>query len=273
MIWDIDQSKLDSTVAEFSVLGNICGYPVDIADPVMVREVAARVKQEAGEVDILINNAGIMQPPQRRVSADGFELQFGTNHLGHFALVNLLWPAIAPGARIVSLSSMGHHYSPMRWADVQFEEGYDKWLAYGQSKTAIALFARHLDALGRAAGVRSYSVHPGKIHTSLQRHMALAEMQALGWLDAEGRLIDPSFKTPAQGAATTVWAATSPLLDGIGGVYCEDCDVAREEDLPGPSEDGVRPYAVDAAQAARLWQLSAELTGINAFADVAAGTV
>nr|EKU9959326.1 SDR family NAD(P)-dependent oxidoreductase [Stenotrophomonas maltophilia]EKU9983923.1 SDR family NAD(P)-dependent oxidoreductase [Stenotrophomonas maltophilia] len=256
-----------------ATLADVPGVEVDmldLADQASVRACAERFVASGRRADIVICNAAVMANDESRV-CNGWESQFGTNHLGHFALVNLLWPAIARGARIVSLSSMGHHYSPMRWTDLQFETGYDKWLAYGQSKTAIALFALHLDVLGCTAGVRSYSVHPGKIHTALQRHMALEEMQALGWLDAEGRLIDPSFKTSAQGAATTVWAATSSLLDGIGGVYCEDCDVAWEEDLPVPSEGGVRPYAVDAAQAERLWRLSAELTGINAFAGVTSG--
>jgi NAD(P)-dependent dehydrogenase (short-subunit alcohol dehydrogenase family) len=238
---------------------------LDLADQSSVRACAERFVASGWKADIVICNAAIMANPETRVG-NGWESQFGTNHLGHYALVNLLWPAIAPGARIVSLSSMGHHYSPMRWDDVQFTSGYDKWLAYGQSKTAIALFAKHLDLLGQSKGVRSFSVHPGKIYTPLQRHMDMEEMKSLGWFDDQGNLVDPTFKTPPQGAATTVWAATSPLLEGKGGLYCEDCDVAVIDDTPEPTESGVRSYAIDPEQAARLWKLSAELTGINAFA-------
>lgn len=237
---------------------------LDLADLKSVRACAERFVASGEKADILICNAAVMANPETRVG-NGWESQFGTNHLGHYALVNLLWPAIAPGARIVSLSSMGHHYSPMRWDDVQFISGYDKWLAYGQSKTAIALFAKQLDTLGQANGVRSFSVHPGKIYTPLQRHMGMNEMTSLGWLNDQGEVIDPTFKTAPQGAATSVWAATSPLLEGKGGLYCEDCDVAVRDDSPEPTEFGVRSYAIDPEQAERLWRLSAALTGINAF--------
>lgn len=238
---------------------------LDLADQASVRACAGRFVASGRKADIVICNAAVMAPPETRVG-NKWESQFGTNHLGHYALVNLLWPAIAPGARIVSLSSMGHHYSPMRWNDVQFSTGYDKWQAYGQSKTAIALFARQLDTLGQARGVRSFSVHPGKIYTPLQRHMDMSEMTSLGWLNDKGEVTDPTFKTVPQGAATTVWAATSPRLEGKGGLYCEDCDVAARDDSPQPTESGVRSYAIDPAQARRLWALSAELSGIDAFA-------
>jgi NAD(P)-dependent dehydrogenase (short-subunit alcohol dehydrogenase family) len=229
---------------------------LDLADQARVRACAERFVASGRQADIVICNAAVMANPETRVG-NGWESQFGTNHLGHYALVNLLWPAIAPGARVVSLSSRGHHFSPMRW---------DKWLAYGQSKTAIALFAKHLDTLGQAKGVRAFSLHPGSIYTPLQRHMSMEELTALGWLNDKGEVIDPNFKTPQQGAATTVWAATSPLLGGKGGLYCEDCDVAMRDDSPEPTETGVRSYAIDPEQARRLWRLSAELTGIDAFA-------
>ncbi|MFT7724666.1 MAG: SDR family NAD(P)-dependent oxidoreductase [Roseateles sp.] len=238
---------------------------LDLADPASVRACAERFVASGRRADIVICNAAVMANPETRVGP-GWESQFGTNHLGHYALVNRLWPAIARGARVVSLSSMGHHYCPMRWDDVQFDTGYDKWLAYGQSKTAIALFAKQLDTLGQAQGVRSFSVHPGKIYTPLQRHMDLGEMRSLGWLNDQGDVIDPTFKTAPQGAATTVWAATSALLDGHGGLYCEDCDVAVHDDSPQPIESGVRSYAIAPAQAERLWTLSAQLTGVDAFA-------
>lgn len=223
---------------------------------------------EAGSLDILINNAAIMASPEHRVGP-GWESQFATNHLGHFALTNLLWPALAAGegARVVALSSTGHKLSPIRFEDINFDSGYDKWKAYGQAKTANALFAVQLDALGKGSGVRAFAVHPGGIMTELQRHLPREEMIASGWMDADGNL-NERFKTPAQGAATSVWAATSPQLAGMGGVYCEDCDIAEptEPGTPEARTRGVDAHAVDRADAGRLWQLSAELTGINAFA-------
>ncbi|MDQ0380525.1 NAD(P)-dependent dehydrogenase (short-subunit alcohol dehydrogenase family) [Amycolatopsis thermophila] len=181
---------------------------------------------------------------------------------------------MAPGARVVAVSSRGHHFSGIRWDDLAFERGYDKWAAYGQSKTANALFALHLDKLGEPSGVRAFSVHPGSILTPLQRHVPLEEKIANGWVDENGEPVADWFKTPEQGAATQVWAATCPQLAGMGGVYCEDCDIAEpapDEDLawPGnrpPVRLGVRDWAADPAQAERLWALSADLTGVNAFA-------
>ncbi len=197
----------------------------------------------------------------------GWEAQFATNHLGHFALVNRLWPAVADGARVVSLSSRGHHYAPIRWDDVQFENGYEKWQAYGQAKTANALFAVRLDELGAEKGVHAFALHPGGIMTPLQRHLPREEMIERGWIDEAGNYL-VEFKTPEQGAATTVWAATSPQLAGLGGLYLEDCDVAElaPADAEGLAASGVRRYAVDREEAARLWTLSAQLTGVDAFA-------
>jgi NAD(P)-dependent dehydrogenase (short-subunit alcohol dehydrogenase family) len=144
---------------------------------------------------------------------------------------------------------------------------YDKWEAYGQAKSANALFAVQLDQLGQDAGVRAFAAHPGGILTPLQRHLSKQEMMDFGWIDAEGNLLETRFKTPEQGAATSTWAATSPQLDGMGGVYCEDCDVAAPT-VPG-SEDarvrGVDAHAIDRDAAARLWDVSAQLTGVNAF--------
>ena len=153
----------------------------------------------------------------------------------------------------------------MRWDDVQFERGYDKWTAYGQAKTANVLFAVHLDSLGAAAGVRAFSLHPGGIITPLQRHLGTEEMVAFGWIDEDGNPIGSGFKTPEQGASTTVWAATSPQLAGMGGVYCEDCDIAEPSDDPNLLR-GVRSWAIDTDEAARLWTLSSTLTGVDAFA-------
>ncbi|MEU0465598.1 SDR family NAD(P)-dependent oxidoreductase [Amycolatopsis sp. NPDC006131] len=235
---------------------------LDLADLGSVRRFAERFLASGRRIDILIAGAGIMAAPGTRVGP-GWESHFAVNHLGHFALVNLLWPALAPGARVVVVSSAGHQLSPIRWHDIHFDTGYDRWLAYAQSKTANALFALQLDVLGRERA-RAFSLHPGAILTPLQRHLDTADMVAAGWIDEHGNPADPSFKTPEQGAATQVWAATSPQLDGLGGLYCEDCDIAEPTDSTEMIA-GVRDYAVDPAEAERLWALSAELTGINAF--------
>ncbi|WNM29551.1 SDR family NAD(P)-dependent oxidoreductase [Streptomyces sp. Li-HN-5-11] len=239
---------------------------LDLADLESVRGFAERFLASGRGIDIVIDSAGIMACPETRVGP-GWEAQFATNHLGHFALVNRLWPAIAPGgARVVSVSSRGHHFSGIRWDDIHWRQRYDKWEAYGQAKTANVLFAVQLDKLGRDAGVRAFALHPGGILTPLQRHLPKEEMVERGWIDEDGNVLNPEgFKTPPQGAATQVWAATSPQLDGLGGVYLEDCDIA-EPAQEGDERAGVRDWAIDPAQAARLWELSAELTGVNAFA-------
>lgn len=250
-------------------LGDLDGVEVDeldLGDLESVRAFAERFLASGRTVDLVIDNAGIMACPETRVGP-GWEAQFATNHLGHFALVNRLWPAIEPGgARVVSVSSRAHHFAGMRWDDVHWQRGYDKWQAYGQAKTANVLFAVHLDRLGRDAGVRAFSLHPGGIMTPLQRHIPQEEMIERGWIDEQGTVLNPAgFKTPEQGAATQTWAATSSQLNGMGGVYLEDCDIAE----PAAGDDqssGVRGWATDPEQAARLWALSAELTGVNAFA-------
>jgi NAD(P)-dependent dehydrogenase (short-subunit alcohol dehydrogenase family) len=238
---------------------------LDLADLDSVASFADRFLASGRSVDLVIGNAAVMACPETRVGP-GWEAQLATNHLGHFALVNRLWPAITAGggARVVSVSSSGHRRSGIRWDDVQMTRDYDKWNAYGQAKTANALFAVHLDAVGQASGVRAFSVHPGGILTPLQRHLTTAEQVAMGWIDEDGNALNPGFKTPEQGAATAVWAATSPQLDGMGGVFCEDVDIA----VPWTegAVHGVREWATDPRQAARLWALSAELTGVDAVA-------
>jgi NAD(P)-dependent dehydrogenase (short-subunit alcohol dehydrogenase family) len=262
-------ARRPDTAAE--ALDGIDGVEVDrldLADLDSVAAFAERFLATDRALDIVITNAGIMATAETRVGP-GWEAQFATNHLGHFALVNRLWPAIARdgGGRVVALSSTGHHRSGIRWNDIMFEQAYDKWEAYGQAKTANVLFAVQLDALGADAGVRAFAVHPGGILTPLQRHLERDEMVALGWIDEHGSPTPEAaahFKTPEQGAATEVWAATSPQLEGIGGVYCEDCEVAE----PAPEDGtrrGVKAYAIDPEQAQRLWALSAELTGVDAF--------
>src|SRR3954451_19898247 len=191
---------------------------LDLGDLDSVHGFGRRMLDGGRGVDILINNAAIMACPETRVGP-GWEAQFATNHLGHFAFANLLWPLLAAdgGARVVALSSRGHKRSGIRFDDLMFEHGYDKWQAYGQAKSANSLFAVQLDALGQDAGVRAFAVHPGGIMTPLQRYLSREEMQATGWI-AEDGTPDERFKTPEQGASTSVWAATSPQLDGMGGV-------------------------------------------------------
>jgi NAD(P)-dependent dehydrogenase (short-subunit alcohol dehydrogenase family) len=237
---------------------------LDLGDLASVRDFAEKFLASGRTIDIVINSAGIMACPETRVGP-GWEAQFATNHLGHFALVNRLWPALRPGARVVAVSSAAHRRSAMRWDDVMFtHDDYDRWEAYGQSKTANSLFAVHLDLLARESGIRAFSLHPGGIRTPLQRHLSHEEMLEWGFIDEDGNPILDRFKTPEQGGATQVWAATSPRLAGLGGVYLEDCDVAELRTSDEMTAKGVYPYAVDPDEAARLWTLSAELTGVNA---------
>ncbi|MFE9566799.1 oxidoreductase [Streptomyces sp. NPDC006487] len=250
----------EAAEAELRGVGPVEVRELDLADQESVRVFADGLLATGRSIDLLFDNAGVMALPETRVGP-GWEAHFATNHLGHHALVNRLWPALVAGAgaRVVALSSSAHRMSAMRWDDVMFRSGYDRAAAYGQSKTACALFAVHLDALGREHGVRAFAVDPGGIMTPLQRHMTREEMIAFGWIDEAGN-VAPGFKTPEQGAATQVWAATSPQLGGIGGLYLEDCEVAA---LSTDDSPGVRPHAVDPQEAARLWELSAELTGVD----------
>ncbi len=210
-------------------------------------------------LNILVNNAGIMACSEGR-TADGFELQFGTNHLGHFLMTNRLLPALLAGApsRVVALSSRAHHMSPVDFDDLDFSRrGYNKWVAYGQSKTANILFAVALDARLRDRGVRVYAVHPGVIETELGRHMD-EEDRALINARAE-QIGNWTLKSTAAGAATSVYAATAPELEGQGGVYLEDCGVAPIENES--TSHGVRAYALELSTAERLWEVSEQLVG------------
>ncbi|WP_031466338.1 SDR family NAD(P)-dependent oxidoreductase [Sciscionella sediminilitoris] len=232
---------------------------LDLAEQRDIRAFAEGFLAQGRGIDIAIGSAGLMECPETRVGP-GWEAQFAVNHLGHFALFGLLWPALARGggARVVLVSSLAHHFSDIRWADPQFTTGYDRTLAYGQAKTANVLCAVRFDAIGAEHGIRAFAVHPGPILTGLQRHLSRAEMIERGWVDAEGTVVDPDFKTPEQGAATQVWAATAPRLREIGGVYCEDCEIAE----PAPQDGtlrGVRSYALDPAAAQRLEEYSAGL--------------
>ena len=234
---------------------------LDLGSLASVRQAAAEILKLAPQIRMLINNAGVMATPQGQ-TADGFEAQFGTNHLGHFQLTRLLMPALlaAAPARVVALSSSAHRLSDIRWDDPNFQTTpYDPWQAYGQSKTANALFAVELTRRYANQGVTANAVHPGGIMTGLQKHMPEGEAQRRGWIDENG-VPNPAFKTPAQGAGTSVWAATAPELDGVGGLFLEDLQQSTPLDEASPSPlFGYKPHALDADSARRLWTLSEEL--------------
>ncbi|MGA4849988.1 SDR family NAD(P)-dependent oxidoreductase [Streptomyces sp. G5(2025)] len=236
---------------------------LDLADLESVRVFADRFLESGRTLGILINGAGVMACPETRVGP-GWEAHFAINHLGHFALTHRLRPAFVPeGARVVAVASSGHFLSGIRWDDLHFRTGYDRWSAYAQSKTANALFALHLDRLGAGHGLHAFAVHPGSILTPLQRHIPREEWLDQGWVTPDGTPA-PGFKTPEQGAATAVWAATSPLLHGHGGAYCQDCDIAEPATTDDMLIGGVKPWVRDPDAAARLWDLSCELTGLDA---------
>jgi NAD(P)-dependent dehydrogenase (short-subunit alcohol dehydrogenase family) len=234
---------------------------LDLIDPKSIDAFSARFLATGRPLNILINNAGIMATPLAR-DARGIESQLATNHLGHFQLTARLWSALlkADGARVVALSSRGHARAGIDFDDPNFERRpYDKWIAYGQSKTATALFAVALDARGEAHGVRAFSVHPGAVITELMRSMSEEEVAA-----AVARARDiGAFKNTEQGAATSVWCATSSQVDGMGGVYCEDCDIAEAVPADFPEQRGVRPWATDPSLAERLWTMSEAWTGVG----------
>lgn len=226
--------------------------PLDLADQASV---ALFVAAWDGPLHILVNNAGVMASPEMR-TPEGWELQFATNHLGHFALANGLHRALAAagGARVVSVSSAAHLRSPVVFEDIHFlERPYEPWAAYGQSKTANVLFAVEASKRWAGDGITVNSLMPGAIRTNLQRHVTDEELQRLR---AESGPTTVAWKTPEQGAATSVLVATSPLLEGVGGRYFEDCNEAGPNQ-PG-TRTGVAAYALDPEAAARLWLVSVD---------------
>ncbi len=243
-------------------------HSFDLSNPASINAFGREFAASHRPLDLFIGNAGIMATPLAHDDR-GFERQFATNHLGHFQLAAWLWPALkrSGNARVVALSSGAHRFSAIDFDDPNYQRRpYDAWKSYGQSKTANALFALELDRRGAEHGVRAFSVHPGSIRTELTRYVSDADMEAIGFRDADGNIpshIAALFKTIEQGAATTVWCATSRQLDGMGGVYCEDCDIA--EALPADTTElrGVMPWAMDEEAAARLWTLSEKLLGIS----------
>ncbi len=238
---------------------------LDLSELASIRAFADRW---AGKpLHILINNAAVMACPLDRTK-DGFEMQIGTNHFGHFLLSVLLAPALEAGAkqagrpsRLVALSSIGHRRSDINWEDVNYvTRPYDKWESYGQAKTANSLFAVGFNKRFKDRGITANAVMPGGIMTPLQRHMQHEEMVAMGWIDPDTGKIRDGFKTPEQGASTSVWAAVGPELEGVGGLYLENCNQAEPWTKEAPFA-GVLPHALDPASADRLWALSVETVG------------
>ncbi|WP_183571028.1 oxidoreductase [Paenibacillus endophyticus] len=242
---------------------------LDLIDPFSIDAFAQRFLDSNRPLHILIDSAGIMASDLSRDNR-GYESQFATNHLGHFQLAARLWPALvkAEGARVVSVSSRGHAISGIDFNDPNFKNReYDKWIAYGQSKTANALFAVELDKRGKNYGVRAFSLHPGSIVTDLSRHLSDDEMRAMGALDEQGQRTfseyNDELKTVSEGAATIVWSAVNKQLEGKGGVYCENVDIAEAVPADKPLGPGVKPWAVNPEYAEQLWQLSENLTGVK----------
>jgi NAD(P)-dependent dehydrogenase (short-subunit alcohol dehydrogenase family) len=247
-------------------LNNVVASRLDLADPGSVDQFSEEVLGANRVLHALINNAGIMATPLLRNSR-GYEMQFATNHLGHFQLTARLWQALgnAGQARVVTLSSAGHRFAGVDLDDPNFTtRPYDKWVAYGQSKTANSLFSVALDRRGREHGIRAFAVHPGRIPaTDLVRNITDEEMKAAGVYRENGVLKGPGVKSIEQGAAITVWCAVSPRLSGKGGVYCEDCDIAELVPDDSQQQSGVRRWAVDKATAEALWELSERLTDLQ----------
>jgi len=237
---------------------------MDLASLKSVRKAASEVLAQAKRFDLIVANAGVMACPWGK-TADGFETQFGTNHLGHFVFVNQLVPLLNPGARIVSLSSAGHRICDVDLEDPNFERTeYQPFTGYGRSKTANILFAVALDKRLKARGIRATALHPGGIQTELGRHLTaeLIEQMQARWRAGNpgGQTPAIRFKTVPQGAATTVWSGCVASAEAVGGRYCEDCHVAEVNDKEAP-RIGVKSYAIDPARAEALWTKSEEMVG------------
>ncbi|GAA3920907.1 SDR family NAD(P)-dependent oxidoreductase [Chitinophaga oryziterrae] len=249
---------------------------LDFMDPASIDAFAEKFLSSGRPLHLLINNAGIMWVPLRK-DARGIESQLATNYIGQFHLTSKLFPALkqANGARVINVSSLGHHMGNFNFEDPNFQHrDYETLQAYGQSKTASNLFALELDNHASAYNVRAYSVHPGSIAgTELGREAPVELFQQMGFLDENGNMrpeVLASLKTIPQGAATTVWVATSPLLDNIGGVYCEDGDIAElfssdpaVQTSAKLHQSGVMQYSLDETSARHLWALTEEMTGIK----------
>ena len=257
-----DAAKAEENLS--TIEGDISSATMDLAKLDSVRAFASSVYDSIDALDLLINNAGIMACPLARVGP-GWESQFGVNHMGHFALTRALLPLLekADAPRVVALSSVAHKRNGILWDDIQFENSeYRKWVAYAQAKSANALFANALSRRMQGFGGRAFSVHPGGIFTPLQRHLPQEEQVELGWLNPDGTIppaVADIFKTPAQGCTTSLWAATSPRLDAMPGVYCEDCDVARLAGADSLPFQHCAPHITVDEDAERLWEISEKL--------------
>jgi NAD(P)-dependent dehydrogenase (short-subunit alcohol dehydrogenase family) len=258
-----DGDKAAAVAAELASqtgAGRVDSAVLDLGSVAAVKSFAASYRAEHDKLDILINNGAVMACPQAKTS-DGFEMQFGVNHIGHFVLFNELLPLLkaAGSARVVCLSSTGHFISPVMFEDIHFEKrDYDPWASYGQSKTACALLAVGIQARYARDGIEGFAVHPGGIMTTLQRHMSEEDIQSRGWVDEQGN-VNERFKTVEQGASTSVYAATAPELTGKGGCYLEDCGIAEVVQARPELPKGVMSYALDKAAADKLWTLSEEM--------------
>jgi NAD(P)-dependent dehydrogenase (short-subunit alcohol dehydrogenase family) len=247
-------------IAESEGNDNVHVRHIDLADRASVAEFA---EEWHGPLHVLVNNAGVMASPEQHTS-EGWELQFATNHLGHFALAAGLHKALAAAgnARIVSVSSSAHRLSPVVFEDIHFERReYDPWLAYGQSKTANVLFAGEATKRWASDGITANALMPGAIRTHLQRYVENDPATIARWAAAEREGF--FWKSTEQGAATSVLLATSPLLEGIGGRYFEDCNEAPVNDSEG-ARTGVRSYALDEDAAGRLWEVSLSMLETHA---------
>jgi NAD(P)-dependent dehydrogenase (short-subunit alcohol dehydrogenase family) len=260
----IAQARRDAAAAG----GSIELIELDLASLKSVRACADELQAQGKPLDIIIANAGVMATPFGK-TADGFETQFGTNHLGHFVLVNRLASLIPSGGRVVVLASSGHRFANVDLEDPGFERTpYEPFLGYGRAKTANILFAVGFDQRHRGRGVRAAAVHPGGIQTELGRHMDEGQMTAMlerinAQLASEGKA-PFEFKTIPQGAATSVWAAVVASADDVGGRYCENCHVSKivaDDVVITPISEGVRAYALDPAGAEALWRKSEEMVG------------
>lgn len=260
--------NIQKAVENLKGIENVEIEPMDLINPSSIDDFVQKFLASGRSLHLLINNAGIMWVPLRK-DERGIESQLATNYLAQFQLTARLWPALksAQGARVVNVSSQGHQFAPFNFEDPNFlTREYETLQGYGQSKTAVNLFSLELDNRARSAGVRVYSLHPGSIAgTELGREAPLELFQKMGLADAHGNIpeeILSTLKTIPQGAATTVWCATSPQLNAIGGVYCEDTDIAPLA-LENAITKGVKPYSLDQSSATRLWDWSEKITGIR----------
>jgi NAD(P)-dependent dehydrogenase (short-subunit alcohol dehydrogenase family) len=267
---DVDKAKKN-----LAGLENVHVRQMDLMDPGSIDLLADKFLATGEPLHILVNNAGIMWVPLRR-DGRGYESQLATNHLGHFQLTARLWPALkkARGARVINVSSYGHQIAPFNFEDPNFlQRDYETLQGYGQSKTANNLFTVELDSRGADFGVRAFSLHPGAVYgTELGRDAPVGLFQQMGLQDANGDILPEvaaKLKSVEQGAATTIWCATSPQLKDIGGVYCENADIAEldEGNIEHKYDDpltlhGVRSYSLDKQNAGKLWTLSEQMTGV-----------